>query len=197
MKVLYVTDRAAVGDTRFDRVLEALCGAPGLLVQLRERTGADRDRELLERARSARVTLGPAVGLFVNRRLDVALAAGCSGSHPLPTDSRRRESVDAPRGFRVRLGALSAEARGPSRMERPGDGPNFRDPFQVSFGRRSARGPRRAPGEHSHGAEVSRSAGSTSALAGPPLSDRIWGSRQPDDQEADDPRAVVERISAA
>lgn len=203
MKVLYVTDRAAVGDARFDRVLDALRGAPGLLVQLRDRTGADRD--LLARARSARATLGPSVPLFVNRRLDVALAAGAQGVH-LPADglplSRVRSA--SPRGFRVGVSTHSP-GEAARAIEEGADlvviGPIFETPSKASFGPPlGAAALSELPERASHGADVFAIGGIDETrldeLAS--FADRISGVAAIRlIQEADDPRAVVERIAAA
>src|SRR5262245_19287756 len=107
MKMLYVTDRAAIGNTAFVRTLDALAGTPELLVQLREKQAPD--REVLKRARAAREKLGPDV-LFVNSRFDVALAAGAAGVHlpaaGLPLDRVRSHT---PRGFRVGVSTHAPE----------------------------------------------------------------------------------------
>ena len=111
MKALYVTDRAAIGDGRFAEVLASLAGEPDLAVQLRERGASD--RETLAWARTCRAALGPDVPLYVNRRFDVALAAGADGVH-LPADGLPADRVraNAPRGFRVGVSTHSpAEAR--------------------------------------------------------------------------------------
>ena len=109
MKALWVTDRQAVGDARFEELLAALAGTPGLSVQLRERETSDRD--CLSWARLARSRLG-STPLYVNRRLDIALAAGADGVHlpssglPLP-----RVRSAAPRGLRIGVSTHSpAEA---------------------------------------------------------------------------------------
>ena len=108
MKILYVTDRAAIGDARFVRVLDSLAGAPGLRVELRERQAAD--RECLLWAATARKRLGPSVPLYVNRRFDVALAAKADGAH-LPADGLplARVRANTPRGFRVGVSTHSAD----------------------------------------------------------------------------------------
>lgn len=203
MKVLYVTDRGAIGDSRFDRVLEALRGAPGLLVQLREPAGGDRER--LERARSSRATLGSEVGLFVNRRLDVALAAGAQGVH-LPADGLppSRVRTASPRGFRVGVSTHSP-AEAARAIEDGADlvviGPIFETPSKASFGPPlGAAALAELPERASHGAEVFAIGGIDEARLGEllPFSDRISGVAAIRlIQEADDPRGVVERISAA
>jgi thiamine-phosphate pyrophosphorylase len=203
VKVLYVTDRAAVGDAGIERVLEALRGIPGLLVQLREKTSTD--RELLARARSARAALGPGVPLFVNRRLDVALAAGADGVH-LPADGLppKRVRPASPRGFRVGVSTHSA-ARAAHAIEEGADlvvlGPIFDTPSKVSFGPPlGAQALAGLPERASHGADVFAIGGIDESrleeLA--PFADRISGIAAIRlIQEADDPRAVVERIAAA
>ena len=136
MKSLYVTDRAAAGDARIDAVLAALSGAPELSVQLREiGTG---DRETLARTRRARATLGRDVPLYVNRRFDVALAAGVDGVH-LPADGLplARVRANAPRGFRVGVSTHApAEAR--AAIAEGADvvviGPIFDTPSKRRFG---------------------------------------------------------------
>lgn len=203
MKVLYVTDRAAVGDARIERVLEALGGTPGLLVQLREKTGTDRD--VLAAARSARAALGPSVPLFVNRRLDVALAAGADGVH-LPADGLppKRVRSASPRGFRLGVSTHSP-AQAAHAIEEGADlvvlGPIFDTPSKASFGpplgtQALAALPKRA----SHGADVFAIGGIDESRLGElvPFADRISGVAAIRlIQEADDPRAVVERITAA
>ncbi|MFY9549649.1 MAG: thiamine phosphate synthase [Thermoanaerobaculia bacterium] len=108
MKLLYVTDRAAIGDSAFARILDALAGAPGLSVQLREKLTPDHD--VLEQARWARERLGPDVALYVNRRFDVALAARAAGVH-LPADGLpvTRVRSETPRGFRIGVSAHAPE----------------------------------------------------------------------------------------
>ncbi len=110
MKALYVTDRSAVGEERFLRILEDL-GGVSLSVELREK-GIE-DAEMLRLAIAARERLGPSVPLSVNRRFDIALAAGAGGVH-LPSDGLPLDRVRAhtPRGFRIGVSTHSvAEAR--------------------------------------------------------------------------------------
>ena len=203
MKVLYVTDRSAVGDARIERVLGELRATPGLLVQLREKSGSDRD--LLARARSARAALGPSVPLFVNRRLDVALAAGAEGVH-LPADGLppRRVRSASPRGFRVGVSTHSL-AQAAHAIEEGADlvviGPIFDTPSKASFGPPlGAQALAGLPERVSHGADVFAIGGIDESrleeLA--PFADRISGIAAIRlIQEADDPHAVVERIAAA
>lgn len=203
MKTLYVTDRAAVGDARLERVLGALRGAPGLLVQLREKTGTDRD--LLARARSARAALGPSVPLFVNRRLDVALASEADGVH-LPADGLpvKRVRSASPRGFRVGVSTHSP-LEAARAIEEGADvvviGPIFDTPSKASFGPPLGT-PALAglPERASHGADVFAIGGIDESrleeLA--PFADRISGIAAIRlIQESGDPRALVERISVA
>ncbi|HEX7251585.1 MAG TPA: thiamine phosphate synthase [Thermoanaerobaculia bacterium] len=106
MKALYVTDRTAIGDEAFGKLLEQLRDAPGLTVQVREKEASDRDA--LAAAARAKTKLG-AVPLLINRRLDIALAAGAAGVH-LPSDGLplRRVRSGTPRGFLVGISAHSA-----------------------------------------------------------------------------------------
>lgn len=203
MKLLFVTDRAAIGEVRFDRILDALSDAPDLLVQLREKTEAD--RRLADLARSVRARLGPRVPLFLNRRFDVALAARADGVH-LPADGLPVSRVRAasPRGFRVGVSTHSA-AEASRAIDEGADlvvlGPVFDTPSKRSFGpplgpQVLALLPRREP----EGAEVFVIGGIDESripeLA--PFADRISGVAGIRlIQEAADPRAVARRIAAA
>jgi thiamine-phosphate pyrophosphorylase len=109
VKSLYVTDRASVGDERWMEVLDSLASRDSsgvLTVQLREKRATDRETVAL--AARARQALGP-VPLYVNRRFDVALAAGADGVH-LPSDGLpvTRVRANTPRGFRVGVSTHSA-----------------------------------------------------------------------------------------
>ena len=200
MKLLYVTDRAAIGDARFEKILEALRGAQGLAVQIREKVATD--REVLEWTRTARAKLGPSVPLFVNRRFDVALAAGADGVH-LPADGLPAPRVRgaSPRGFRIGVSTHSAaEAR---EAVESADlvvlGPIFETPAKMRFGpplttaalaalpKREAQEPEVfAIGgiDESRLAELAR------------FSDRISGvAAVRMVQEAPDPRALLERVA--
>lgn len=203
MKLLYVTDRAAVGEERLGRVLESLEGAPGLIVQIREKSGTDRD--LLSRVQSARMKLGTAVPLFVNRRFDVALAAGADGVHlpaaglPVP-----RVRVASPRGFRIGVSTHSVpEAE--LAIEEGADlivlGPIFETPSKKPFGRPLGLAALAAlPARDTHGSEVFAIGGiDETRLAGLlPFADRISGVAGIRlIQESDHPRDVLERIAAA
>jgi thiamine-phosphate pyrophosphorylase len=203
VKVLYVTDRASIGDARFERVLEALRGAAGLLVELRESDATARD--LLERARSASRKLGPSLPLFVNRRLDVALAAGAQGVH-LPADGLPLSRVRAasPRGFRVGVSTHSP-GEAARAIEEGADlvvlGPIFETPSKASFGRPlGTMALSELPALASHSAEVFAIGGIDEARL-PELAlfaDRLSGIAAIRlIQEADEPRDVVERIAAA
>lgn len=136
MKALYVTERSAIGDARFDRVLSSLRGSAGLAVELREKGAGDRDT--VRRAESAREKLGPDVPLFVNARLDIALAAQASGVH-LPADGLplARVRTAAPRGFLVGVSTHSS-AEAVRAIEGGADlvviGPIFDTPSKRAFG---------------------------------------------------------------
>ena len=116
MRLLYVTDRGAVGDERFRRLLSQLADAPGLSVSLRERGASD--RAVLELAIAARDMLGPRVSLFLHRRLDIAFAARADGVQ-LPENGLplARVRAAAPRPLRVGISTHSA-AGGPELQPR-------------------------------------------------------------------------------
>jgi thiamine-phosphate pyrophosphorylase len=203
MKLLYVTDRAAIGQGRFDRILEALSGAPGLLVQLREK--GETDRDLVDLARTVRARLGSRVPLFVNRRLDVALAAGADGVHlPAAGLPVSRVRATSPRGFRVGVSTHSADEAARA-IEEGADlvvlGPLYETPSKRSFGpplglEALARLPARDSAEadvfaiggidESRIPELARFSDRISGVAGIRLI-----------QEAAEPRRVLERIAAA
>ena len=201
MRLLYVTERSAVGDDAFEEILESLRGAEGLIVELRERGATD--RETLRWAGVAREKLGPTVPLLVNRRLDVALAAGATGVH-LPADGLPVSRVRAasPRGMRVGVSTHSAD-EAVRAIEEAADvvviGPIFETPSKASFGAPLGTDALAAlPPLRTHGTEVfaiggidesrleqiSRFGDRISGVAGIRLV-----------QEARDPRAVVERIA--
>lgn len=202
MKALYVTDRGSIGDARLAEILDALAGAPGLSVILRE-TAAD-DRQLLERARAARARLGDAVPLLVHRRFDVALAAGAAGVH-LPSSGLPvpRVRAHAPRGFRVGVSTHSA-AEAERAIADGADvvviGPVFDTPSKRAYG--PPLGPAALaalPPKESHGADVYAIGGvdeeTLPALA--PYADRIAGVAAIRlFQESPEPRAVAERLAA-
>lgn len=137
MKLLYVSDRAAIGDDRFESVLEGLGGGPGVAVQIREKSATD--REILQWTRSARARLGPSVPLFVNRRFDIALAAAANGVH-LPADGLpvSRVRAGSPRGFLIGVSTHSPEEAARA-VETGADlvvlGPIFETPSKMPFGR--------------------------------------------------------------
>jgi thiamine-phosphate pyrophosphorylase len=202
MNALYVTDRAAVGDARFREILRSLSGAPGLAVELREK--ASTDREAVSWAAEARETLGPAVPLLVNRRFDVALAAGAAGVH-LPADGLPLPDVRAhtPRGFRVGVSTHSPEGAADA-IDAGADlvviGPIFDTPSKRRFG--APLGPEalgRLPLRSSHPAQVYAIGGIDEAWLDrlEPYRDRIGGVAAIRlFQESADPRAVLSRISA-
>jgi thiamine-phosphate pyrophosphorylase len=136
MKALYVTDRTSAGDERVEHTLAALSGAPDVSVQLREKETPD--REYLRLAEIARRTLPPDVALFVNRRFDIALAAGADGVH-LPASGLPLSRVRAgtPRGFRIGVSTHSAE-QARLAIEAGADlvliGPIFATPSKAAFG---------------------------------------------------------------
>ena len=136
MKGLWVTDRRAAGDQRFDELLGQLAGTPGLSVQMREKgTG---DGETLEWARRARRKLGDSTPFFVNGRLDIALAAGASGVHlPARGLPLSRVRAAAPRGCRIGISTHSP-AEAARAIEEGADvvliGPIFDTPSKRHFG---------------------------------------------------------------
>ncbi len=201
MKALYVTDRGSVGDARLAEILDALAGASGLSVILREPPADDRD--LLERARDARARLG-AVPLLVHRRFDVALAAGAAGVH-LPSSGLPVPRVRAhtPRG--VRIGVSTHSAAEAERAIADGAdvvviGPVFDTPSKRPYG--PPLGPAALAGlppKDGHGAEVYAIGGVDEATlpALEPYADRITGVAAIRlFQESPEPRAVAERLSA-
>lgn len=202
MKALYVTDRPAIGDSRFAHVLAALSGLPSLRVELREKDTAD--RESLAWAAGAREKLGPAVPLFVNRRFDLALAAGADGVH-LPADGLPLPRVRAgtPRGFRIGVSTHSleeAEAAIAGGADLVVLGPIFDTPSKSAYG--APLGPEVLAGLPlltEHDAEVYAIGGIDAAHLDElePYRDRISGVAAIRlFQEAADPRAAAERIAA-
>jgi len=200
VKALYVTDRAAIGPERFRAVLESLAGLEGLSVQLRERSLPD--GEVVVETRRARDTLGPRVPLFVNRRFDLALAAGASGVHlpasGLPLAAVRRHT---PRGFSIGVSTHSAaEAR--EAIVHGADvvilGPIFSTPSKESFG--APLGPESLAGlppAGDHGSDIFAIGGIDAdrldSLA--PYRDRISGvAAIRMFQEAADPRAAAAEV---
>lgn len=201
MKCLYVTDRGAIGDARLERLLDELRGLLGLIVQLREKAATD--REVLRLAELARRKLGPAVPLFVNRRLDVAIAAGAQGVH-LPADGLplARVRSGSPRGLRVGISTHSADEAARA-IDEGADlvviGPVFETPSKKAFGPPLGPGALAAlPPRGSHEAEIFAIGGIDESrldeLAA--FGDRISGIAAVRlIQEAANPRALVERIA--
>ncbi|MDQ5858920.1 MAG: thiamine phosphate synthase [Acidobacteriota bacterium] len=197
-----MTDRAAIGDARFEETLATLRGAPGLAVELREKGAGDRDT--LRRAESVREIIGPGVPLFVNSRLDVALAAGASGVH-LPADGLplSRVRAAAPRGFLVGVSTHSASEAAQA-IEGGADvvviGPIFDTPSKRAYGPPLGTDALDAlPPRDEHDTDVYAIGGigdsEVELLAA--FRDRIAGVAAVRlFQEASDPRAVVERIGA-
>jgi thiamine-phosphate pyrophosphorylase len=201
MKSLYVTDRGAIGDERFARVLERLAGAP-VSVELRETSGTDLEKLAL--ARASRERLGPGVPIYVHRRFDIALAAGSSGVH-LPANGLPLSRVRAqtPRGFRIGVSTHSPkEAR--EAIAEGADvvviGPIFDTPSKRAFGAPLGASALAAlPPAASHGCEVYAIGGITEARLTEldPYRDRISGVAAIRlFQESADPRAAAERIAA-
>ena len=136
MKALWVTDRAACGPERFEALLAALAGSANLAVCLREKQSSD--GACFDLALRAREVLGPSVALTVNRRFDIALAAGAGGVH-LPADGLplARVRANTPRGFRIGVSTHSPEEAARA-IEDGADtvviGPVFDTPGKRAFG---------------------------------------------------------------
>jgi thiamine-phosphate pyrophosphorylase len=202
VRLLYVTDRGAIGDERFEWVLAALAGSPDVSVSLRERGTSD--RETLDVAGRARRALGASVPLFLHRRLDLALAAGAVGVQ-LPEDGLplARARSAAPRGLRVGVSTHSPDAAAAA-IEGGADrvllGPVFETPSKAAFG--APLGPRALrslPRLSEHGCEVFVIGGIDEHRLDElePWRDRISGvAAIRMVQEAPDPRAVAARIAA-
>ncbi len=200
MKALYVTDRGSAGDSRLKDTLAALSDAPNLTVELREKDTAD--RECLGWARLARAALGAGVGLFVNRRFDIALAAGADGVH-LPASGLPVPRVRAatPRGFRVGVSTHSP-GEAAARIGEGADlvliGPVFDTPSKRAYGPplgEESLG--ELPPLGTHACEVFAIGGISEANLErlDPYRDRIAGVAGVRlFQDAPDPRAVLERI---
>jgi thiamine-phosphate pyrophosphorylase len=201
MKSLYVTERSAIGDVAFERLLESFEGAAGLTVELREK--GTPDSEALSWAELARERLGPEVPLFVNRRLDVALAAKADGVH-LPADglplSRVRSA--SPRGLKVGVSTHSVE-EAVRAIDEGADlvvvGPIFETSSKLPFG--PPLGPGilgELPPLETHESEVFAIGGIDESRLEQiaPFRDRLSGIAAIRlFQEAADPRDVVERIA--
>jgi len=201
VKAVWVTDRSSCGDERFEKLLAALAGAPGLAVELREKDLSDAN--YLATARRARATLGPSVPLWVNRRFDVALAAGADGVH-LPADGLpvARVKVNTPRGFSVGVSTHSADEAARA-IEDGADvvilGPIFDTPSKRAFG--SPLSPAaldRLPPLAGHGASVYAIGGISRDNAGEigRHRDRVSGIAAIRlFQDAADPRSEADRIA--
>jgi len=201
MKSLYVTDRAAIGDRALGEILDRLRGTESLTVQLREKTMGDLAYRDL--AREARSRIGPDVPLWVNRRFDIALAAGGAGVH-LPSDGLPLERVKAatPRGFGVGLSTHSA-AEANNAIEKGADlvviGPIFSTPSKRGLG--PPLGPvmlAELPPTSGHSSEVYAIGGVDEEHLQwlMPYRDRITGvAAIRMFQEASDPRAVAARLA--
>ena len=197
-----MTDRRAVGDERFVRVLASLRGAASLSVLLREKE--DSDLDTIARASQIRAALGPEVALSIHRRFDLALAAGAEGVH-LPSKGLPPERVRAntPRGFRIGVSthsareAVDAIASGADLVVL---GPIFATPSKAGLG--APLGPDALadlPRVDEHGRDVLAIGGVSEAnlaeLA--PWRNRITGIAGIRlFQESDDPASVVRRIAA-
>jgi thiamine-phosphate pyrophosphorylase len=201
MKSLYVTDRAAIGERALDEILDRLRGAEYLSVQLREKVIAD--AAYLDRGREARSRIGPDVPLWVNRRFDIALAAGAAGVH-LPANGLPLERVKAatPRGFRVGLSTHSA-AEAKSAIAKRADlvviGPIFPTPSKTGLGSPlGAVALAELPPVSEHSSEVYAIGGVNEEHLQElmPYRDRITGIAAIGMfQEASDPRAVAARLA--
>jgi thiamine-phosphate pyrophosphorylase len=201
MKVLYVTDRLAAGDARMKETLAALSGAPDLSVQLREKGSPD--RECLGWARLARSLLGAGVPLYVNRRFDIALAAGAEGVHlPASGLSVPRVRAVTPRGFRVGV-STHAPAEAVARIAEGADlvliGPIFETPSKRAYGPPLGEDAlRQLPPLREHSCEVFAIGGVSEENLGKldPYRDRVTGvAGIRIFQEARQPRAVLERVA--
>lgn len=202
MKALYVTDRSSIGDGRFRELLSRLSAAPELTVQLREKEATD--RECLAWAGVARESLGEIVPLLVNRRFDIALAAGASGVH-LPADGLPVAGVRAhtPRGFRVGVSTHSPEEAAGAIGEGADVvvlGPIFDTPEKRGYGPPlGVQALARLPLRSSHSSEVFAIGGIGEPELGlfEPYRDRLSGvAGIRIFQEASDPRRVADGIAA-
>src|SRR6266498_1496477 len=200
MKALYVTDRQSAGDSRLKETLAAFSGAQDFSVQLREKDAPD--RECLGWARVAHSILGAGVPLYVNRRFDIALAAGADGVH-LPASGLPVPKVRAaaPRGFRVGVSTHSPEEAA-ARIGEGADlvliGPLFDTPSKRAYGPPlGEEALRELPPLGKHSCEVFAIGGISEENLGrlDPYRDRIAGiAGIRIFQDAPEPRAVLERI---
>lgn len=201
MRSLYVTDRPSAGDELVRETMAALSGAPGVAVQLREKDTTDRD--CLAWAELARQALSPRTPLYVNRRFDIALAAGADGVH-LPASglplARVRSST--PRGFRIGVSTHSpVEVR--RAIEEGADlvliGPVFDTPSKSAFGPPlGARALGELPRRDEHSSEVFAIGGISEDNLDrlDPYRDRIAGVAGIRlFQQSPDPRGLAERIA--
>jgi thiamine-phosphate pyrophosphorylase len=200
VKALYITDRRAIGQQRFESLLVALRGAEELSVQLRE--AEESDRETVALARRTRELLGPEVPLYLNRRFDLALAAEASGVHlPAAGLPARRVRANTPRGLRIGVSTHSAQEASAA-IEEGADlvviGPIFDTPSKRAFG--PPLGPEelsKLPEATEHSAEIYAIGGIDQSRLGAllPYRDRIAGvAAIRMFQEASDPRAVEDTI---
>ena len=110
--IMLVTDRTVCGDHRMDELVEAAVEGGVNVVQLREK---DLDSlELYNLAVRLRQVVGTQALLFVNDRIDVALAAGAHGvqlgGNALPIDVARSLAPDLLIGRSVHDVAQAADA---------------------------------------------------------------------------------------
>ena len=201
MNALYVTDRRSAGDARVRETMSALSGVPGVSVELRERDTPDRD--CLRWAEFARKALAPQNPLYVNRRFDIALAAGADGVH-LPASGLpiARVRASTPRGFRIGISTHSAtEAR--RAIEEGADvvllGPVFDTPSKRAFGPPlGAEALGELPARAEHSCEVFAIGGicEENLARLEPYRDRIAGIAGIRlFQQSPDPRGLAERIA--
>lgn len=85
LQLIVITDRRMADPRRIEDVVEASLGAGAKAIQLRDKDASA--RQLLDTARTLReLTAGWGALLFINDRLDVALAAEADGVHLGPDD---------------------------------------------------------------------------------------------------------------
>jgi thiamine-phosphate pyrophosphorylase len=202
MRALYVTDRRQAGDARVRDTMAALSGAPEVSVQLREKETPD--RECLGWAELSRSTLGTEVPLFVNRRFDIALAAGADGVH-LPASGLplARVRTETPRGFRIGVSTHTC-AEATRAIEAGADlvliGPIFETPSKAPFGPPlGVEALAGLPPRAGHACEVLAIGGISEETLDrlEPYRDRIAGVAGIRlFQESEDPRGLARRIAA-